>query len=350
METVKKLLAVVAVAIVVNLAMGMDLLRAGAAPYKGTAMTGTGLVMPVPKMQFFNNSGAVLSAGKLYSYAAGTTTPQPTYTDSSLGTPNTNPVILDAYGRATVYLSPDTAYKFTLQTSTGSTLWTQDNVSLPPTVTPPAPDAVPTGAVLSYGAASAPTGYVLGDGSAIDRVVYADLFTVIGTTYGAGDGSTTFNVPDCRGRFPLYKSAAGTGSTLGATGGSLDHTHTYTDVVNHTHTVTITDPGHAHTQAAHSHTITITDPGHTHTQGQWTSNRTDLTTGGAADAVTSNVSGNTGSSTTGITASSSSQTPTINSNTTGITAATANPAGGVATGTTASNNPAFLVFTCIVKT
>ena len=87
---------------------------------------------------------------------------------------------------------------------------------------------VPTGAILPYGGTTAPSGYVLANGAAISRTTFADLFAVYGTTYGAGDGSTTFNVPDLRGRFPLGKAAAGTGSTLGGTGGTLDHTHTVT--------------------------------------------------------------------------------------------------------------------------
>jgi len=60
-----------------------------------------------------------------------------------------------------------------------------------------------TGVILPYGGASAPTGFLLCDGSAVSRTTYATLFGVISTTYGAGDGSTTFNVPDLRSSFPL---------------------------------------------------------------------------------------------------------------------------------------------------
>jgi microcystin-dependent protein len=59
---------------------------------------------------------------------------------------------------------------------------------------------------------------------------------VIGTTYGAGDGSTTFNVPDMRGKFPFGKAAAGTGNALGASFGTIDHVHTGP---SHTHNVTV---------------------------------------------------------------------------------------------------------------
>lgn len=84
---------------------------------------------------------------------------------------------------------------------------------------------VPPGVISAYGGTSAPSGYLLCDGTAVSRITYAALFAVLGTTYGAGDGSTTFNVPDLRQRFPLGKSAAGTGATLGGTGGAIDHAH-----------------------------------------------------------------------------------------------------------------------------
>lgn len=83
----------------------------------------------------------------------------------------------------------------------------------------------PAGLIAMWGAAAAPTGWQLCDGSAISRTTFATLFAVIGTTYGVGDGTTTFNVPDMRQRFPIGKAAAGTGSALAATGGTIDHTH-----------------------------------------------------------------------------------------------------------------------------
>lgn len=92
----------------------------------------------------------------------------------------------------------------------------------------PAFDPCPAGAIMGYGGTTAPGGYLLCDGSAISRTTYGHLFTAIGTTYGVGDGSTTFNVPDLRQRFPLGKATSGTGSTLGGTGGAIDHTHTVT--------------------------------------------------------------------------------------------------------------------------
>lgn len=62
---------------------------------------------------------------------------------------------------------------------------------------------VPVGTILPYAASSAPTGYLLCYGQAVSRATYATLFALVSTTYGTGDGSTTFNLPDLRGRVPL---------------------------------------------------------------------------------------------------------------------------------------------------
>jgi len=86
-----------------------------------------GTVMPAPKFTGFNNSGVVVSSGKLYTYSAGTSTPLATYSDVDLTVANANPVILDSAGRATVFLTAS-SYKFVLKDSSDNTLWTQDNV------------------------------------------------------------------------------------------------------------------------------------------------------------------------------------------------------------------------------
>lgn len=95
---------------------------------------------------------------------------------------------------------------------------------------------VPSGALSMWPTATAPTGYLLCTGSAVSRTTYAALFAIIGTTFGVGDGSTTFNLPNYTNRMPY-------GTTVGATGGSADAV-----VVSHTHTATVTDPGHAHVE------------------------------------------------------------------------------------------------------
>ena len=73
------------------------------------------------------------------------------------------------------------------------------------------------GTIKPWGKATAPAGYLLCDGSAVSRTTYADLFAVISTTYGAGDSSTTFNVPDLQGKFPQGKSGT---TSMAGTGGA----------------------------------------------------------------------------------------------------------------------------------
>lgn len=81
------------------------------------------------------------------------------------------------------------------------------------------PMRTPAGAMVMYGGDEAPSGWLLCDGSAVSRGKYAKLFDAIGTAYGAGDGSTTFNLPDLRDRFPLGVNT----KTLGQTGGGATH-------------------------------------------------------------------------------------------------------------------------------
>ncbi len=91
-------------------------------------------ISPTPKLQFFAANGTPLVGGKLYSYAAGTTTPLATYTDEAGLTPNANPVILDSRGEASVWLG-STAYKLRLTTATDVDVWTVDNLNKGDTAT-----------------------------------------------------------------------------------------------------------------------------------------------------------------------------------------------------------------------
>jgi hypothetical protein len=88
------------------------------------------VLTPQPIMQFTTAAGVPLSGGKLYTYAAGTTTPQQTFTDASGATPNTNPVILNSRGEAPVWLG-SASYKFKLTDANDVELWTVDNISAP---------------------------------------------------------------------------------------------------------------------------------------------------------------------------------------------------------------------------
>ena len=101
---------------------------------------------PTPKLQFFGTDGLPLVGGKLYTYAAGTTTPLASYTDHTGVTANTNPVILDSNGEADVWLPETTSYKYVLKTSADVTLYTVDYVSIPLTTNSFAsPPAIGTG-------------------------------------------------------------------------------------------------------------------------------------------------------------------------------------------------------------
>ena len=191
-----------------------------------------------PLMQFTTTAGAPLIGGKVYTYAAGTTTPLASYTDNTGATANTNPVILDTRGEAAIWLSP-ASYKFVLKDSNDVTIWTSDNLgglNISPAFTgvPTAPTAtggtnttqiattafvqlsavaaIPVGGIIlwSGSVASIPAGWLLCNG-AYSTPNLADRFIL-----GAGN---------------LYAPAAAGGST---------------DLVVPSHTHTATDSGHTH--------------------------------------------------------------------------------------------------------
>lgn len=103
---------------------------------------------PLPIMHFADNNGNPLSGGQLFTYAAGTTTPQATYTDSTGGTSNPNPVILNARGEASVWMTPTQAYKLVLKDANGNLIWSQDQVSAPADRASLAATGTPSGASL----------------------------------------------------------------------------------------------------------------------------------------------------------------------------------------------------------
>lgn len=105
----------------------------------------------------------------------------------------------------------------------------------------------PTGSLTAFAGASAPTGWLLCDGSSISTTTYATLFAVIGYTYG-GSGAN-FNLPNLKGRVPVGLDSVQTEfDTLGETGGSKTHTLTTNEMPGHTHGgSTTTDGSHSHT-------------------------------------------------------------------------------------------------------
>jgi microcystin-dependent protein len=227
--------------------------------------------------QFFDNSGVPLAGGLIYSYLAGTTTPLVTYTSSTGLTAHPNPIVLDSAGRINeVWIPEGTNCKFALQTSTNVLIGTYDSLfpiaSLPVSIYNGGTGAttaegarinlglgtflVPTGSLIMWPSVTIPTDWKLCNGDAISRTTFATLFSLIGTTFGAGDGTTTFNLPNYKDRMPYGADTY----AVGATGGSANAI-----VVSHTHTATsvVTDPGHAHTGTTGGQSVD-----HTHTYSQ----------------------------------------------------------------------------------
>lgn len=181
---------------------------------------------------------------------------------------------------------------------------------------------LPVGAIIDHGGGSTPPGFLVCNGSAVSRTTYAALFSQIGTAWGSGDGSTTFNVPDLRGRVTRGVATSGDGDAVGETFGSDTHTHTGP---SHSHSnPTTSSTAHAHTVGTHSHAI-INNTGqvnaggfvvgqeggattfeyaiktHTHSMSFNSGDGTPSVTGGSH----SHTQGNTGASGTGNTGSSS---------------------------------------------
>lgn len=129
----------------------------------------------------------------------------------------------------------------------------------------PIASRIPVGVISAYAGSSAPSGWLLCFGQAVSRSTYSDLFAALSTTYGAGDGSTTFNLPDLRGRVPagvdnmggsaasrLTNAVLSASNTLGAAGGAQTHTLDSSQIPAHSHPNTlgsniVASSGHSHT-------------------------------------------------------------------------------------------------------
>jgi microcystin-dependent protein len=104
---------------------------------------------------------------------------------------------------------------------------------------------VPVGAVVAYGSSTAPKGWLSCLGQEVYRGDYPDLFAVIGTTYGVGNGTTTFNLPNLSGRVVVGQGSGSglTSRSMGATGGAETHTLTTGEIPSHSHTSNATGGG-----------------------------------------------------------------------------------------------------------
>jgi len=290
------------------------------------------VLTPTPKMQFESAAGVPLSGGKVYTYAAGTTTPQATFTDYTGATPNANPIILNSRGEAAIWLG-SASYKFKLTDANDVEIWTVDYISAPTSGVSPIlsgnvtvdsdtpgpalkvtqtgtgdalrvqdsadPDATPfridnNGNLFCDGAISfLPTGIIC---------MWSGSVASIPTGWLLCNGSN--GTPDLRDRFVV---GAGSTYAVAATGGSADAI-----TVSHTHTATSTV-----TDAGHTHGIVVPNSGYT--------------VAAAASAL-----GTAGSSAAGTTAKTGSTF--LTTETTGVTVATSNASTG-SSGTNANLPP-----------
>ena len=290
---------------------------------------------PILQNAQFSDDGTFLNGGLIWFYAAGTSTPLTAYQDGAATTPWPNPIILNARGETGGEIWLDGIYKLVLQgaplagETNGPAISTFDNiygVNAPTSFAPPyvfagtstsqsntdifmgwngvnftasqettdfganwpiniTGSAGPIGHVAAYAGNVVPLGYLECNGAAVSRTTYVNLFGVCGILYGAGDGTTTFNLPDLRGYFVRgWDDSAGVdvGRVLGST---------QADLVG-----PITDPGHKHTDAGHTHSDTGADSTYGGTSGldsmqSWTGTHT--TGSGVAD-IQSNTTGITG--------------------------------------------------------
>ena len=152
---------------------------------------------------------------------------------------------------------------------------------------------VPAGTVVMHGAGTAPSGWLACDGSAVSRTTYADLFASIGTRYGSGDGSTTFNLPGTASLVPVGIAVSGSaGGTTVSGSSSLNALALGNQNADHSHTITV-----ANANANHSHTITVANANANHSHS-WsknfnTTNQNASHTHGYQKTNNSNVAANT---------------------------------------------------------
>lgn len=143
------------------------------------------------------NAGRITVSGQAQPFPRPTGSPQLLHGDGS-------PEGLVYAPQGSVYMRRDAGPTFVLYIKTSGVTSSTNWVAIDTTGA-----SVPTGTIATYAAATAPAGWLICDGTAVSRSTYTALFGLIGTTYGSGDGSTTFNVPDLRGRVAVGFAASG---------------------------------------------------------------------------------------------------------------------------------------------
>ena len=215
---------------------------------------------------------------------------------------------------------------------------------------------VEPGIVQPYSSTVVPDGYLLCDGRAVSRTTYADLFKVIGITYGSGDGDTTFNLPNYAGRILVGMDSSDSAvSSVGLKGGQKELSLTVANLPSHSHTVA----PHYHSLAAHTHGIpaltgtTSTDGAHEHKMNTGTSVNTSATTpvrAGSGGAIISNASAyDTGEHTHTVTIPSGKQTGAPSSNISGASKALISGEAGASSPKKIDNMQEYTVTSYIIK-
>lgn len=158
------------------------------------------VLAPEPKAQFFYADGTPLVGGKVYTYAAGTSTPLATFTNANAITPNTNPVILDARGECNLWYAPATSYKVILKDADDNLIWSVDNISTYGTIASQNYNNVNItgGAITGVTATFNLTGDVSGNAGTVTNGVYLTATqTLTNKTLTAID--TTSSIKDVNG-------------------------------------------------------------------------------------------------------------------------------------------------------
>jgi len=272
------------------------------------------VLTPSPKTAFVDAAGEPLVGGMLYTYIAGTSTLQATYTDSTAATANTNPIVLDSRGEANVWLG-GAIYKFVLKDADDALIWTVDNISAPTAAVSPVLSGnvtidsntssaaltitqTGTGAALRVQDSSDPdaTPFIVDSNGSVGigtatpssalEIASPGVFTgawaylPTGTAMmfvqtSAPTGWTKSTTHDNKA-LRVVSGSASSGGTTGFTSVFTSRTITTANMPSHTHT--LTDPGHAHTYTLKSGTTSGTGSG-TNWFGEATASTSTVTTG-----------------------------------------------------------------------